>query len=392
MGPVPTPALETLDVPLPADPPWPLAESPVPVLPPDTGDPVPEAPALFVDGVIYDVYLELDEAARASLAVAPDIDVHASMTVDDGATLDVGLHLKGTSSFRTLDQKAAFKIDVHEFHPDARFRGTKRLTLNNMVQDGTMLHEELYYWLAGQLGVPAPRHGLARVWVDGVHYGLYGLVEAMDEQFIEHRWPMDPEGNLYEGSGDDFTDLLNHFELKETGVGPDVDALVATIISTPDEQFTAMLVDNFDIEALIGYWALDIVAGNGDGYAFNNHNYFLYSAPLATEWTMTPWGPDRAFTKEDAEVHGSLLRPLEGVLTVRCLAVPTCREALDARIREVADAFDSLDVLAFVEERYEVIGPLCEADSRREKECEVDDLTEFLETRSDVIRAQLDDL
>ena len=50
------------------------------------------------------------------------------------------MRLKGQASFRPLGKKAAFKVKFPEAN---RLLGLKSMTLNNMVQDASMVHETL---------------------------------------------------------------------------------------------------------------------------------------------------------------------------------------------------------------------------------------------------------
>jgi hypothetical protein len=63
-----------------------------------------------------------------------------------------------------------FKIDFGQYVPDQRFDGLRRLTLNNMVQDRSMIREHVAYQAYAWLGVPAPRHGYAELWVTPVFW------------------------------------------------------------------------------------------------------------------------------------------------------------------------------------------------------------------------------
>ncbi len=95
-----------------------------------------------------EIDLSIPPASREALATDPGEYVEATFSLDaaGGAygPLDVGVRLKGNASFRTLDGKAAFKLNFDPA-PGGRFLGLRRLTLNNMVQDPSMLHEALAY-------------------------------------------------------------------------------------------------------------------------------------------------------------------------------------------------------------------------------------------------------
>jgi len=70
--------------------------------------------------------------------------------------LPVEVRLKGSGSFRPITGKAAFKLKFKKAEP---FLGLRKMTLNNMVQDDSMLHEALSYLAFGAAEVPAPRSG-----------------------------------------------------------------------------------------------------------------------------------------------------------------------------------------------------------------------------------------
>ena len=111
---------------------------------------------------IIDIALTFDAAAQQSLVAAPDTDVPAKMTFRDASgadqTYDVKIHIKGQlGSRRPLDGKPAFKVKLGK---DDRFFGLEHLTLNNMVQDATMVHEALGYQVYEAAGVKVPTTGV----------------------------------------------------------------------------------------------------------------------------------------------------------------------------------------------------------------------------------------
>ncbi len=351
--------------------------------PPDGGE-------LFADGAVHDLALTLSEDAIASLRAAPETEIEGTLGWR-GQDFRAGVRLKGSHSFRTIDEKPSFKIDVHAFDPDQEIDGLERLTLNNMIQDRTMLRESTYYWLAARLGVPGPRHAYARVTVNGADYGLYSLVETMDEKLVKRAFAEDRDGNLYEGSGDDFTYDLEHFELEETrGVIPspdDLEDLVDAVEATRSGGFDEMLSERFERDVVLTYFALDTVAGNDDGYVYNNHNFLAYHGVNSDRWQLLPWGTDRAFSREvpplgDAETF------VEGHLVLSCWADTTCAAALTETIQAVLDVWED-ELADRVEATEDLIHDAAEADPRREKEYEPDDLEDFVDERADFLRGYL---
>lgn len=355
----------------------------------EVDDDAAEADALFVEGTIHDVGLTLDAAAIASLRLDPSLDVPAAFTYD-GETWEVGVHIKGSHSLRTIDEKPSFKIDFDDYVPDQRFLGLEHLTLNNMVQDRSMLREHAAYWLYDQLGVPAARHGYARVEVNGALYGLYGIVESMDQDFLARRFPDDSDGNLYEtthANGDVSEEGESYFELQNAGSEPegeDIEELVETMEEATPGTFYEVLGTVFDTDELLTFLAIDIVMGHDDGYVTSNNNFLLYNAPEAGEWHLVPWGQDQTFDDDTILYVG-----YQGQLAARCVTSPECKVAFDAKLREVADMWESADLEAYVRETQSLIDDDCDADPRKEHACSARTLLDFIESRPDSVRMQL---
>lgn len=65
------------------------------------------------------------------------------------------------------------------------FWGLSKLVLNNSYADPTYMKEALSYDLMDYLGIPAPLCTYAEVTVNGEPFGLYLLLEAVEEEFAE---------------------------------------------------------------------------------------------------------------------------------------------------------------------------------------------------------------
>jgi hypothetical protein len=345
---------------------------------------------LFGDRTL-DFEISLDDADIAALTAEPYEEVRADFTFQ-GQTWEVGLRLKGSRSFRGLDEKSAFKVDFQEWDAAGRFYGFKRLTLNNMIQDGGMSSEHVSYRLHGLVGHPAPRHGYARVTVNGTWYGLYGVVEGVDDDFLERHFPGDDEGNLYEGGyGGDFQEgCAPLFEQKE-GVDTslaDLEAVIDDVEASSPATFPDVLARYFDVDALMGVWAVELVSSNADAYTTLGNNFFAYHAPSGG-WTMIPWGTDQAFTGEEPVIGA-----LYGELAERCQDSPACLERLEERVRDVVSVWEQADLASWVDAETARIEDDCRADPRSEwgdYGCRdaLAALRDWVRARPDAVRSEL---
>lgn len=349
----------------------------------------PKAAFLFEDGSVHEIRIELDGAAEDDLAATTTEEVPATVWVDGLPWPDVGVQLKGTTSYRPLGQKASFKLDFGAFVDGQEVHGLRRLILNNMVQDDSMLREHVAFRLFTLAGAPSLRHGYARVWVNDEEYGLYGLLETPDQDLLDRLWPGRAEGNLYEGGfGADFmAGREERFQLEEEGVyelHADIYALVEALDEASGSEFEALVEARFAERQFYRWLALDLAIGNNDGYAFNRNNFFAYHGD-DDRWRMIPWGLDQAF-RADNDVHSGAFR---GRLAQECWADDRCEDLVEEAMLEVLTIWESREFQEWARDAAALVGPLCEVDPLREDPCIVDDLFAFLADRPDTVRGQI---
>lgn len=319
---------------------------------------------LYEPTTFTEINLTLSPASVATLEAEPEdhyVPGAFSLAETDGvpgsagsfsAPIEVGIRLKGSSgSFRTLAEKAAFKIKFDEFVDGQTFYGLEKMTLNNMVQDPSMVHEATTYEAFRSLGVPSPHVGYTYLRVNGESFGLHLNVESLDQIALEKQLGpfLSPPQHLYEGeSGADVTPaksgLLEVDEGKKKEKG-DLTALVnAVAASSP--SFSERVDGLADLEEMTRMWAVEKYVGHWDGYsgftmpgAELPNNYYLYS-DAAGEFQMLPWGTDQTWV--DA-------LPFEsdgGVLFNECkaeMATGGCQELYRTALDEALQDLVALD-------------------------------------------------
>ncbi len=329
-----------------------------------------DASSLYLPSTVLRVDLTMPQASIDALEAEPDEYVVGTFALEEGAEtfgpLEVGIRLKGQASARGLDQKAAFKIKVDEFVKGQRFRGLRKLTLNNMVQDPSQIHETLAYEAFRAAGVPAPRTGYAFVTVNGVAYGLYLDIENLDSISLP-RW-FDSTSHLYEASYE--TDVepgdIEAFEADEgkSSKREDLEALVAAANDTEGDWSDGM-AGLADLEEMTRMWAVERYIGHGDGYSADvgygtPNNYYLHSEESGL-FRMLPWGTDQTW-----EEHLSFDGASKGLLFQRCLEDESCAAMYRKAVRGVIAAIDSLDLGAQATSLAALLAPWEEIDPRRE--------------------------
>ncbi len=356
---------------------WMVTALPTPSRSNGTRPPMSDDPSdrLFQTERVQRMALTIPASSWSALEDEPYEEVPGSLAFEGAWFPEVGVRIKGQlGSLRELDEKTAFKVDLNQYE-DHEIRGLNSLTLNNMVQDPSYVHEHLAYTVYRAAGIPAPRVGWVWLEVNGEAFGLYLLVESIDDRFLA-RWYADPSGHLYEGSyGQDFDhDDIDELEYDE---GPDPEdrselEAVADILDTgPSEAGLARLEELVDVDQFSWNMALEALMLHWDGYTTSN-NWRFYLDPVSGRFQIIPWGTDQTFVDE---YYG----PWEGNGRVfeYCLAVTSCAEDYDAKLLEAADLLDSLALDQQLDPLHAWLMPYIEEDPR--KESSTDSATSELE-------------
>ncbi len=324
----------------------------------------PDEVGVFDPLVVHRFELEVDDLSYAQLQSDPDTYVGASLTFEGRTWERVGIRVKGSSSFQTIDEKPALKLKFHEYDKDQRFYGLERLTLNNEVWDPTMMAENLSYEAWRDNGSHAPRTGYAEVSLNGRHLGLYALLETMDDDFLDQNWP-GSNGAIWEMTRNcDFDGDCTCFELQETGSNYEPGAIAQGCEATA-EGTTAALKEAWNWEALVAFLAVELSMNHPDSYSFNLNNFFVVHEPAADELFLTPWGADSTFIYAyPPSTSNPDCRPLyrdvltsspKGWLMEHCLSDATCSTDLEAKVLEVADWMESSDLVGRMEQTRDLL-------------------------------------
>jgi hypothetical protein len=221
-----------------------------------------------------------------------NIQIQLSGTSHYTTIMNVGVRQKG--SYTRRFDKPSLKIKFDEFVKGQSFMGLKRLTLNAMMQDKSLVHEVTAYKLYRSVGVPAPRAGYAEVTVDQRLQGLYLNLESVDTDMLK-RWYTSSK-HLY--SGVRFCDLVpdQHCYVDSIGNNIQLDLLKATnIAKLHGKAWWKAFKKRADSEEVIKLMATDIFLSNWDGYTdFSRNNHYVHFDKKG-RFTIIPWGTDQTF-------------------------------------------------------------------------------------------------
>jgi hypothetical protein len=288
----------------------------------------------------------------------------ATVTVDGQTVANVGVRKKGfIGSLST--EKPSLKIKAHEYDPDLRFFGMKRLTLNNVQQDPAYVSTCLTYNLYRSAGMVAPRCALAEVTVNGELMGAFVSTDSIKKPFLAREFG-DDSGTLYEGTLSDFregwTKTFEQKTLESEGPGVHIDA-VREALDASDDALLDALDAVLDLDQFMTFWALEVLVGHWDGYAGNTNNFYVYAHPEDQRLRFIPWGADATFVPnkdlkdETQDIPASVMA--QGALTRRLYDHPEGRSWYLGRMQWALDSAWDEDVQQAEVDRLEgILAPL----------------------------------
>lgn len=260
--------------------------------------------AFFADRTVRSFEFEISAEELATLRRSPRTYVKGTMRDGSRVLTNVGFHLKGMGSFRTVDEKASFAVKFDEFTKDQEYAGLTKLMFNNAVQDPTYLAEWLATGLFRDAGVPAARATHARVTLNGRELGLYVVIEAMNKRFLKQHFSS-AKGNLYETYVQDIDGPLDQDNGESTDQA-DVRALVnACSIQDPQMRWKA-LGKVLDVDRFLSFAAMELLVGHWDGYTIHTNNYRLYHDPGSDMMVFITHGLDWAFRRPNISIQPPL--------------------------------------------------------------------------------------
>lgn len=192
------------------------------------------------------------------------------------------------------DNDRGYKV---HFHKDHDLDGMSVVSIIFEGNERSLLAEHLAYDVYRRAGNPASLSQFIRLNVDGHMLGYHLMIEQPNKSFLRRNGLRD-DGDLYKilwyQSG-----VVGQHE-KKTNPTTGHDDLVKTVRSLQTLRGEAQwkyIQENFDVNEVATYFAVNMVLSHWDGY-FNN--YFCYHDLKGTKkWQMYPWDQDKTWGFHD---------------------------------------------------------------------------------------------
>lgn len=256
------------------------------------------------------------EGKRNGLASAAGIEfnyVKADLEIDGKRLNNVAVRYKGNGTWMgsRFDKKRSMKVDVNEHVKGQKYAGTAKLNFHNCVTDASYMNEVLSHRLYRDAGVPAPRTAYARVSVmvpgkhDHEYFGLYSVVENIDDDFAEDRFgkkkgailkPVTPRPFEYLGA--DWASYSQTYDPKTNLSDEDKKRIIEfceLVSKASDEDFNAKVGEYLDLDNFSRFMAVTVWLSTLDSILGVGQNYYVYLHPKTRKLHFIPWDLDHSF-------------------------------------------------------------------------------------------------
>lgn len=226
----------------------------------------------------------------------------------DGLRLaTIGVRFKGNSSYIGYPgDKKSFKLDINEFVSGQNIAGIDKLNLHNIYHDPSFVREKMWYELAAEQGLAAPRVNYAALYINDQYWGLYTVVEQVDEEFLQSRFGPNEAGNLWKGDplgslewlGAGATPYQANYELETNETANDWSSLVDLCdrLNNPAiGDLPAALNPVLDLASATTYLALCEATATLDTYIGRGHNLYYYRRDSDGRFAIVPWDANESF-------------------------------------------------------------------------------------------------
>ena len=182
---------------------------------------------LFDNTRVHTIDIVMDDWDEFIAQAASEEYYTAAVVIDGEAYKNVGIRGKGNTSLSTVSsmnsQRYSFKVEFDHYDNSISYHGLDKLSLNNLIQDTTMMKDYLTYTMMNEFDAAAPLCSFVYITVNGEDWGLYLAVEGVEDSFLERNYGSD-YGELYKpdsmsfgggrGNGKDFNmdDFLDRQE------------------------------------------------------------------------------------------------------------------------------------------------------------------------------------
>jgi spore coat protein CotH len=267
---------------------------------------------------------------------------------------NVGIRNRGLGSRNPI--KLGLRVEFDHYAASQSFLGLRNLVLRNLWQDPSLVHEGVSMAFFARMGQPASRESFAKLYINNVYSGVYGLVENVDPQFLQ-RTVGNSDGYLFEyryksafyatDPGDTLSEYRTIFEPEaphkrdsDSALYPQIRNLFREANRPVDEAWRGSVDRYLNLGQFITHLAIENFIAEFDGFLgyVGMNNFYLYRTATSDQHRIIAWDKSEAFYSTDYPIF---LRADENVLTRAIFSFADLRtQYLDTLVEAAARAND----------------------------------------------------
>ena len=315
-----------------------------------------------------------------------DYYIKANAIIDGQTFYNVGVKLKGNSSFNNSSIKKSLKIDFNKFDSTLAWNNLKKINLNNGFKDPTFLREKVCLDFLNTHGANAPRCTYANVYLNNQLWGLYTLVEEIDKTYLKDHFA-NKDGNLFKGDphgdlkyfGNNLSSYYPKYELhtnETVNNWNDLLNLISILNTTPTASLETSLANVLEMDSWYKVWASNILFANLDSYQGSGHNYFIYHNTANDKFEYIAWDVNEAFGNFQQGLSLQQIKSLSPdylpsplgnrPLEEKLLAITSMKSSYyDALYQMISSGFDTTNLYPLIDSLADWIRPSVYADPNK---------------------------
>jgi len=263
-------------------------------------------------------------------------NILADLTVEGVTYPDVGVRIRGNTSFTTLPygtEKVSLNIEVDFVNTDQEVMGYKNLNFNNSHRDPTFCRELVYFNILARW-IPSGRANHIVLTLNGQNWGVYVNVQQYDKTMLKEFFDdedglrikcpnkVNGPGLQYEGTNPNDYD---EYEIKDDGgLSDPIGTLIAicdVVDNTPSGDFD-IIDQTFAIDPSSWTVALENLYSDDDSYVHKGADFMLYRNPVDGRahvhqtdgnetWRDATWSATFNFSSSRKPVLSNVLKSTE---------------------------------------------------------------------------------
>jgi spore coat protein CotH len=287
--------------------------------------------ALFDKSRLHEVRITMAASDWAALRANYQADTRydATLTFDGETIANSTIRSRGSGTRNPF--KPGLRVDFYRKISTQRFHGFRTLIVDNMYNDPSFLREQLAFRVFEEMAIRVPRESYARLTVNGEYWGLYAIIEPVDEVFVKTHVdagggnlfdyevpPLDPVNPV----GWDFTlsrgttiagyvpEPFDPETNEDTLDGTALLDFIRTVTEGTDETFVDRISGFIDPRAILTYYAVETATAEVDGLTsfFGVNNFYLYQLQGTRRFLFIPWDHDFNFTSPTHDIYFGIRR------------------------------------------------------------------------------------